>query len=190
VGAFRRQFRRPHSYCILHNSSFPTSPPPALNFGVLLSAIGYQGDLWLWRRRPRRWVKAASRRQWIRPPPPSGSHPVTSGHIPSHSVIPGHIPSHSVIPGHTPSHPVTSRHTQSHPVTPGHIRSHPVTSGHTRSHPVTSSHTQSHPVTPSHIRSHPVTEPAVAKGFGGQGRRSAHHGRGPVAVSPFNFSTF
>ena len=34
-------------------------------------------------------------------------------------------------------------------------------------------------------RPKPVTDPAVAKGFGGQGRRSAHHGRGPVAVSPF-----
>jgi hypothetical protein len=40
------------------------------------------------------------------------------------------------------------------------------------------------------VREKPVTDPAVAKGFGGQGRRSAHHGRGPVAVSPFNFSTF
>ena len=40
------------------------------------------------------------------------------------------------------------------------------------------------------VREKPATDPAVAKGFGGQGRRSAHHGRGPVAVSPFNFSTF
>ena len=39
VGTFRRQFRRPHSCFILHNSSFPTSPP-GRSFGNLLLAIG------------------------------------------------------------------------------------------------------------------------------------------------------
>jgi hypothetical protein len=42
----------------------------------------------------------------------------------------------------------------------------------------------------SNAREKPVTDPAAAKGFGGQGRRSASHRRVRLAVSPFNFSTF
>ena len=34
-------------------------------------------------------------------------------------------------------------------------------------------------------RQKPVTDPAVAKGFGGQGRRSTHNGRLRIAASPF-----
>jgi hypothetical protein len=39
-------------------------------------------------------------------------------------------------------------------------------------------------------REKPVTDPAVAKGFGGQGRRSAHHGSVSLAVSRFTFQPF
>ena len=42
----------------------------------------------------------------------------------------------------------------------------------------------------SSVRETPVTDPAVAKGFGGQGRRSAHHRRGPLAVSLFTVQPF
>jgi hypothetical protein len=42
----------------------------------------------------------------------------------------------------------------------------------------------------SGVRRKPVREPAVAKGFGGQGRRSIHNGHMLFAVSPFTFHPF